>query len=176
VERCDGIWDWNDEDFAFQQEDHGAALRLIDSPLFDPESWLRRVAEIPPFAIRKPEHLPYHVRVRIEEMRQHYIFGSWIGFLATARALIEFALVDRSNRLGIDPYVYARRLKGLSELVEEARPNLGAMSTRLAAVVRAANSVLHPRRDDKLVTIPQLMEREARRGFEVCVALVERVY
>jgi hypothetical protein len=177
-----GLDFWNqDESGEFSPEDLEAADHLLFSSFFRPDEWLRSSQELQPILGEDAERrIPSNVRVRLKELYRSFAFGNHLSAIALARAILEYAIVDRSNALGIDPFThdprYPGRVRRLRELVEDASEKVPDLRSGMESILDAGNQTLHPRKKDNLVRLPTALRALALSSIQAVRAVVERLY
>jgi len=177
-----GLDFWNlDESGEFSAEDLAAADHLLFSSFFRPDEWLRGFEELQPIlGERAEQRIPGNVRERLKELYRSFAFGNFLSAIALARAILEYALVDRASHLGIDPYTqdtrYPGRTRRLRELVEDAAEKIPELRSDIESILDAGNQTLHPRRKDNLVRLPSALRAMAFSSTLAVRAVVERLY
>jgi len=161
-------------------DDFRAAESIIASPFFNPDDWYRNARELQPILGEHAEkRIPINVRGRLSELYWSFILANYMAAIALARSILEYSLVDRASRLGIEPYATdrdgKRRTKRISVLVGIASERLPELSVRMEEIVECANQILHPTRNDKLLLAPSALRAQALRcvnsAREIAVAL-----
>lgn len=177
-----GLDFWHqDESREFSAEDLQAADRLLFSPFFAPDEWLRSSEELQPILGEGAEQrIPSNVRVRLKELYRSFIFGNYLSAIALSRAILEYALVDRSGALGIDAYTqdpsFPSRTRRLRELIEDASAKIPDLRTGMESIIEAGNQTLHPKRKDNLVRLPSALNGLAFSSIEAVREVIERLY
>lgn len=165
-----------DQDFGFVPD---TACEILDSPLlrFDPDAWLDRITDLSPMRSDKANFTPpVQVRFRLEELYRAHIFGLSLSVFALARSLLEYALLDNCNKLGIRTSWDNGRDKKLSHLIDEAAVQLPGQTSRMALIRDLGNEYLHPTRTR--TRGEQLLQRDsqARKVIAALVPLIEALY
>jgi hypothetical protein len=167
-----------DESGEFAEDDLKATHRLLYSSFFQPDEWLRNADEIEPVLGEAAEQrIPSNIRIRLKELYRGFILGNHLSAIALARAVLEYALIDRSAKIGINPLSddprYPHRTRKLWMLVEDASENRPELKLDMESIVDAGNKTLHPKKKDNLVLLPgtlrdlALTSIRAGRGTEV---------
>ncbi len=161
-----------------------AAYEVVDSRLlvFDPDAWLDRVGELRPFRTKNANlKLPSHIRYRLEELFRCYAFGCRIAVMSLGRSILEYALIDNANKLGIelkwppDPRG-KRREKRLSELIDDFEEYVPTVSPAMRRIRDLGNDYLHPKRTRTSKEILFGRESSAREVVLLLVETVEAIY
>jgi hypothetical protein len=171
-----------DRDFGLAPD---VACEVIDSPLilFDPDAWLERVNELAPVRTHKKDVLlPSHVRLRIEELNRAYVFGCWLSVLALARAILEYAILDNIHKLGVQanwPPLSGNpkgRAKKLSELIDELKPHVPALTDRMERLRDFGNDYMHPSKSKTSKESLFQSKSAAQDAMKIVVEVVEGLY
>ena len=174
------VWD-KDDSGTFSPEDLKATDRLIYSPFFRPDEWLRNVDELEPVLGEAAEQkIPSNVRIRVKELYWSFILGNYLSAIALARAVLEYALIDRAAQISISAYSddprYPDRTRRLRVLVEDASKKIPELKTEMEAVLEAGNLALHPKKKDKLILLPSHVRSLAKTSVESVRKVVEKLY
>lgn len=170
-----------DESGEFSEDDLKATDRLIYSSFFRPDEWLRNADEIEPILGKAAEQrIPSNIRIRLKELYRSFILGNHLSAIALARAVLEYALVDRSAKIGINPLSddphYPNRTRKLGMLVEEASEKRPGLKLDMESIVDAGNKTLHPKKKDKLVLLPGALRDLALTSIKAVRGVVENLY
>ncbi len=168
-----------DESGVFTVRDIKATNRLVYSPFFRPDEWLKNVDELKPVLGGDAERkIPGSVRVRLKELYQSVILGNYLAAIALARAIMEYALVDKGSRIGIctADSRYPERTKRLYLLVEDTSEKLPELKIDMESVLEAGNQTLHPRKKEKLALLPNYVRKLAFDSVESTRQIVEKLY
>lgn len=177
-----GLDYWSmDDNENYAPEELKATERLVYSSFFQPDEWLRNVDELEPVLGEAAKHkIPSNVRVRIRELYRSFILANYLSSIALARAILEYALVDRAARIGINAYSdeprYPHRTRKLGALVEDASENIPELAIEMEAVVEAGNRVLHPKKKDRVILLPSHLRTLAKTSIESVRKIVEQLY
>lgn len=131
------------------------AERLCYSEFFDPDEWLRNLGLLQPVVGRDPgQRLPGHIRIRLRELYRSFILGNYLAAIALARAILEYSLVDRAAKNGLNPLTDDPRAPGrrkrLRQLVQEAAAVLPDLEKDMEEIITAGNRALHPKKREKI--------------------------
>ena len=170
-----------DKSGEFSEDDLKATDRLIYSSFFRPDEWLRNADEIKPILGKAAEQrIPSNIRIRLKELYRSFILGNHLSAIALARAVLEYALVDRSAKIGINPFSddprYPNRIRKLGMLVEDASENRPELKLDMESIVDAGNKTLHPKKKDNLVLLPGTLRNLALTSIKAVRGVVENLY
>ncbi len=116
-------------------------------PYFKPDDWVANEKDLDPIIVTTDmEKIPTHVKNRIHEIYDSFIFGNWMSVIALSRCLLEYALIDRKNFLKIDVYDN-NHTKPLWKLVKQAESVVPALSDSMHTIKKHGNEILHPPSD-----------------------------
>lgn len=150
VQRAEGVWTLQDEDYPFSENEERLALGLINANWFKPSEWIDNQRMVRPVFVARDSRIPAHVLIRLEEISRSCVFGNWLAAIALCRSVIEYAIVNCSDRMGFEVSVDlpdGRVLqKTLSELISEASDRIPEIEEPAKEVARIGNEALHPRR------------------------------
>lgn len=117
---------------------------------FDPDAWLANERAVRPVIVaRDLDKITRHIKERIGEIHQSFVFSNWMSAMALSRCLLEYALIDRKplfeKRLGrkIDIRVNKMRAKPIGELVEIATEAFPELKESMDIVVEYGYEVMH---------------------------------
>jgi hypothetical protein len=170
-----------DESGEFSEDNLKATERLIYSSFFQPDEWLRNADEIEPvLGDAAEQRIPSNIRIRLKELYRSFILGNYLSTIALARAVLEYALVDRSSSIGINPLSddphYPNRTRPLGMLVEDASEKRPELKLDMESIVDAGNKTLHPRKRDKLVLLPGALRDLALTSINSVRGVVVHLY
>jgi len=118
---------------------------------FNPDAWLANERAISPVIVaRDSDKISRHIKERIDEIHQSFVFSNWMSAIALSRCLLEYALIDRKplfeKRLGrkIDIRVNKMRAKPISDLVDIASEAFPELGESMGIVVEYGHEVMHP--------------------------------
>jgi len=124
---------------------------VAEKSYFQPDAWLANEQAISPvIVVRDLEKIPRHIKERIGEINQSFVFSNWMSSIALSRCLLEYALIDRKSlfekRLNrkIDIRVNKMRAKPIGELVEVASDAFPELEEGMGVVVEYGHNVMHP--------------------------------
>lgn len=135
------------------------ATLLAASDDFRPDDWIKNIHDVGPvFSSREKKEFPAHIRLRVDEMYRSFVFGNWMSVVALGRSLLEYMILDRGPRLGIEVYEkYGKeRPKKISNLVDLTAGTDRAKSLEqdMRDIVEYGNDVMHPKRARKVKMYP----------------------
>lgn len=170
-----------DESGAFSQEALRATDRLLYSAFFRPDEWLRNAASLEPILGKAAESkIPGNIRIRLKELYRSFILGNYLAAIALARAILEYSLVDRSTKIGIDPLSedprHPNRTRRLRLLVDDASERQLALQVDMEAILDAGNRTLHQKKKDKLAFLPGALHDLAFTSAKSVQRVVEKLY
>jgi hypothetical protein len=126
------------------------------------------------------QRIPNNIRIRLKELYRSFILGNHLAAIALARAVLEYALVDRSAKIGINPLSddprYPNRTRKLGMLVEDASENRPELKLDMKSIVDAGNKTLHPKKKDNLVLLPDALRGLALTSIKAVRRVVENLY
>lgn len=174
------FWE-TDESGRYSEDDLKATDHLLYSPFFRPDEWLRNADLTEPVMGRAAEQrIPSNIRVRLKELYRSFILGNYLSAIALARAVLEYALIDRSTEIGIkssaeDPRhpTWTRKL-GL--LVDDAVEKLPHLKSQMESIQDAGDKTLHPKKKDNLVLLPFVLRGLALESINAVREVVEDLY
>jgi hypothetical protein len=170
-----------DKSGRFSEEELKDTDRLVYSSFFRPDEWLGNADEIEPVMGRAAEQrIPINIRVRLKELYRSFILGNYLSAIALARAVLEYALVDRSGQIGINPFSddprHPARIRKLGTLVDDAAENRPELRSHMESILDAGNKTLHPKKKDKLVLLPLALRELALTSINAVRIVVEDLY
>jgi hypothetical protein len=170
-----------DDTEEFSEEALNATNRLIYSSFFRPDEWLRNADQIEPvLGVAAEQRIPSNVRIRLKELYRSFILGNYLSAIALSRAILEYALVDRSAKIGInslsDDPRYPNRTRKLGLLVEDAGEQRPELKLDMESIVDAGNMTLHPKKKDNLVLLPGVLRDYALTSLKAVRGIVEKLY
>jgi len=170
-----------DKSGVFSEDDLKATHRLIYSSFFRPDEWLENADEIEPILGKAAEQrIPSNIRIRLKELYRSFILGNHLSTIALARAVLEYAIVDQSAKIGINPLSgdprYPNRTRKLGMLVEDASENRPELKLDMESIVDAGNKTLHPKKKDNLVLLPGALCDLALTSIKAVRKVVENLY
>lgn len=176
-----GLDFWTQDPDEFTTDDLEATERLIYSPFFEPDEWLRNLEDIQPvLGVAAVNKVPGNVRVRLREVYRSFILGNHLSVIALARAILEYTLIDRASLIGIDPAGndarYPSRMKRLAHLVDDAAEKLPHLRLQMESILDAGNQTLHPKKKDKLALLPTALRNLALSSIDAIRVVVEELY
>lgn len=164
----------------FSEEELELADRFLYTPFFEPDEWMRNNGELQPIAGAATQRIPSNVRVRVRELYRSFTLGNYLAAIALARAILEYAIVDRAARLGINPHyddpAHPNRIRGIRALVDEASASRPELMTDMETIVDAGNRTLHPRQQDRLVLFPTALHDLALSSVQAIRSVIEMLY
>ncbi|MHB8843491.1 MAG: hypothetical protein ACYC7L_01975 [Nitrospirota bacterium] len=174
------FWELDDTD-EFSEEALKATNRLIYSSFFRPDEWLRNADEIEPvLGAAAEQRIPSNIRFRLKELYRSFILGNYLSVIALSRAVLEYALVDRSAKIGINPLSddprYPNRVRKLGLLVEDVSERRPELQLYMESIVDAGNMTLHPKKKDNLVLLPNVLREYALTSIKAVRGIVEKLY
>ncbi len=170
-----------DESGTFCKNEIEAVERLIFSPFFSPDEWLQNSSEIEPvLGGNTGQRVPGQVRLRLKELTHSFILGNYLASVALARAILEYALVDRAAIIGIracgeDPR-YPDRTNRLGTLIKDASEIRPALKMDMESVWENGNRMLHPKKRDNVIYIPAALREMALESVNAIRHVVEALY
>ena len=137
--------------------------------------------EIEPILGRAAEQrIPGNIRVRLRELYRSFILGNYLAAIALARAILGYALVNRSANIGINPFSddphNPNRVRKLGMLVEAASESRPELRLGMESIVDAGNQTLHPKKKDNLVRLPSALRHLALTSIKAVRGVVENLY
>ncbi len=175
VERCESILDEFDGT-VFTEWGYERALKLLAARFYRPDSWLENLALLKPVITPKAtSSFPSHVRSRLREIYDSFVFGNWLAVMSLSRSLLEYMILDRHSSIGIDAYSEdggkksPKRLNILTSLVSAVLPDI---REQMEYVVDSGNDVMHPRKRNNITVI---IPNNAREQAFNCVSHVRNV-
>jgi hypothetical protein len=173
-------WEDNYSD-EFTKDDIESAERLLYSSFFRPDEWLKNADDIEPIFGKAAENtIPSNVRIRLKELYRSFILGNHLSAIALARAILEYALIDKSAKLGINAFSsdprYPNRTRKLGMLVEDAAEKRPELEIDMESIVEAGNQTMHPRKGDNLVLLPNALRKLAFTSICSVRRVIEDLY
>ena len=94
--------------------------------------------------------LPPEIRRRTKEIFDAFVIGNYISVLLLCRGVLEFALIDRGEVLGISVYSGKARtqsnIRKLEYLVADAKEKRPSLGEAMDEIRLQGNTYAHPRR------------------------------
>lgn len=174
------FWE-NDNSEIFSREALGDADRLLYSSFFRPDEWLRNAKSLDPFLGNAAESkIPNNIRIRVKELYRSFILGNYLAAIALARAILEYSLIDKSSKTGVNPLStdprYPNRTRRLRSLVNDVSARIPQLQKDMETIVDAGNRTLHQRKDDKIVFLPIVLHELAFDSIKAVRGVVEHLY
>lgn len=174
------FWEMDDSG-VYSKDDLKATDRLIYSSFFRPDEWLRNADELEPILGKAAEQrIPSNIRIRLKELYRSFILSNYLSAIALARAVLEYALIDRSAKIGINPFSddprYPNRTRKLGRLVEDVSEKRPELKLDMEAIVDAGNKTLHPKKKDNLALLPRTLHNLALTSVKAVRRVVEDLY
>lgn len=123
-----------------------ATRELVESPLFRPDDWAENNRLLHPIVQRQTDSwFPKDVRVRIESLYHAFLFGNWLATVALSRALLEYAILNRSRDFQLDTSDpdNPRRTAGIGILINRVAHIRPKLSDAMNYIVDRGNEVMH---------------------------------
>ena len=118
---------------------------ILGKHFFKPDAWIENEEDCPPFFVAK--EVPRHVRYRISEIRNSFIFGNWMSVIALSRCLLEYAIIDRKDFLKLDIYEDNGNTKQLAVLINSSCQVTPELKFDMHLIRKKANEIMHPSRE-----------------------------
>lgn len=160
------------------------AYEVVDSKLidFDPDKWLDRAGNLAPIRTERGiEHLPIHVRLRLEDLFRTYVFGCWLAVPALARAILEYAILDNLHKFEIERCWPPDRRgntreKTLEHLIRDVAERTPELEAQMNAVRDYGNDFMHPKRTRTSKETLFQREERAKEAIDAVTSVVESLY
>lgn len=133
------------------------AWEMLDAEYFQPDRWLQNVKALKPIILGSQDaQIPKQVKRRLLQAYRSFIFENWAAAVAMARAILEYAILDRARQFSVDTRDLERPewesdLKQLITAMPELYPN---MEDEWEYIRRWGNSVMHPVQQDRVIEYP----------------------
>ena len=119
---------------------------ILGKHFFKPDAWIENEDECTPFFVAT--EVPPHVRCRISEIRNSFIFGNWMSVIALSRCLLEYAIIDRKDVLKLDEKWGVGEDNGkttpLIDLIEITCTVTPELKSGMHLIRQKANEIMHP--------------------------------
>lgn len=150
---------------------------IVSSRWFDPNAWKRRQELLRPIIlpVGSSKRLRDHMRIRLTEIYQSFVFGQFLASVALCRTLLEFAIIQNCQKLGIEKLDSNGREKKLFQLIEDLNLKNPDLASHAEAIRDQGNRVIHPKKQN-IVAIPRVLEDEALDAITHIVEFVEKLY
>ena len=164
----------------FELDERGGYLlmweRIIDWPYFQPDAWDRNERALFPVVTKRDVgKIPEHIRERVAEIYRSFVFGNWMAAIALSRCLLEYAIVEQRDVLGIEVYTAKKKwVRRLSELIEDVGKIRPKLLPHMEQIKGAGDSVMHPPEEN---AEPKLLgEDDAKKCFVNIREIIRDLY
>lgn len=90
----------NDDDSPYWDMSFEHCQQVVKKRYFNPDAWAANEAELHSiFVTRKVDSIVAHVRGRLDEIYDSFVFGNYMSAIALSRCLLEYALKDKKPLL-----------------------------------------------------------------------------
>lgn len=170
------IREW--DECPFDEDDLEKARKLVDAAFFQPNHWLSNAELLKPVLSENVSAIPWHVKLRLKEIYQSFLFGNWMAVFSLSRSVLEYALINKSASLGINAYKNNGNAWGVRELVNKAskvieKPDI---SQAMDSIVERGNWVMHPKKKEKLIQSPLALRDKAYESVTSLRAVISELY
>jgi len=170
--------EWVDRGFELE-----AAFDFVNKGFFAPDSWLEnfRLLQRPVLVDRPLNTVPSHVKYRLREIYRAFTYGLWMSAIALSRSVAEYAIINNSSRLNLEP-TYERKgkkvFKSFGHLISELETIRPELVTALEVIQDTGNRILHPKKKSgaEIISMPKVMRDEALDCVTQTRFVVERLY
>lgn len=154
---------------------------LLFSPFFRPDEWVRNAKDIDPLMGKEIEFLlNSSVRTRLRELAHSFILGNYLAATGLSRSILEYVLIDKAKKLGINPSAqdpdHPGWMKRLGVLVEEFKDAKPALASDMESIVEAGNSTMHPKRNESIALLPLAMREKALTSIGALRRVIDSLY
>lgn len=176
-----GLDYWRLDDSEYTEQELDEVEQVLQAPWFAPDRWIQNASKVLPVLGPKAKQvMPSSLRIRIEELTRCYLFDNHLSVIALARAILEYALIDRASKLGINPKKQDQQkseYKRLGRLVEEVAESRPELKTAMEQIVEAGNRTLHPRKDrEHIMLLPEYLRGQAFCSIQAIHQVVHELY
>lgn len=172
--RCEGLWEQFLEsnsvftEYAFEQ-----ASRLVASNLFRPDRWLENHEDLKPIVSDKEaSKIPLHVRARLTEIYNSFIFGNWLAIKSLARSLLEYEILDRSGPLEISVHKDNGDTRDIGVLTHLVADKIPTLEEAMDLIVSHGNDVMHPK---KKKNVEMIITKRGREEALDCIRAIQKI-
>lgn len=138
-------WDWDSTDKFLASDE---TWQVLGSAFFRPKQWVDNFRALRP--VITTSKLPPEIRRRTKEIFDAFVIGNYISVLLLCRGVLEFALIDRGEVLGISVYSGKARtqsnIRKLEYLVADAKEKRPSLGEAMDEIRLQGNTYAHPRR------------------------------
>ena len=199
----DGLLKYMDEHHA-QLEKEGVKVerlgQLLTRPYFDPGAWGKNERALFPIVTKRDiGKIPMHILERLTEVYRSFVFGNWIAAVALSRCLLEYAIVEQGDVLGIDVYETRKkkwvrrfvdfikrvalgevstdekkRVRRLVDLIKDVKKTRPKLAPRMNQIRNAGNRVMHPPKKNEERKLPG--EDDAKKCYDNIREIITVLY